>query len=187
MRFLAFALTLLLAPLASAQNGLETGATLPLADHALTSADGASSSLGSRVGSRGLAVVFWSDACPWVDRYADRVTALATEFGDAGVGFVLVNADAADRRDMAGRSYLMPYLADDGAQVARAFGATRTPQVFLFDSNRRLVYQGTVDDSPSSAAQADSTYLRDALMQVVAGEPVRVERTRAFGCPLRLD
>lgn len=186
MRYLAFALSLLLAPLASAQNALETGGALPLADHALSGADGASVTLGSRVGDRGLAVVFWSDACPWVTRYADRVTALASEFGDAGVGFVLVNVDAPDRRDMAGQRYLMPYLADDG-QIGRAFGVTRAPQIFLFDSNRRLVYDGTIDDSPSSANQVESAYFRDALMQVVAGEPVTVERTRAFGCPVRLD
>jgi thiol-disulfide isomerase/thioredoxin len=180
---------------AAAQEALAIGGSLPLADRAMVSAGGGTSSFAQTMGPRGLAVVFWANTCPWVQRYEGRIMELAEEYGAAGVGFLLVNpndptAFAGDNLDAMRtraqeRGYPMAYAVDAGSEAARAFGATRTPQVFLFDDAGTLIYEGTVDDSPSSAAQARERYFRDALAALVAGEAPVVERTRAFGCTIK--
>jgi thiol-disulfide isomerase/thioredoxin len=193
---LAFALAaLLLAGPASAQELLATGAEIPLAARSMQNAGGTATSFSQQLGSRGLAVVFWSNTCPWVRRYEDRMLDLAREFGQSGVGFIVVNpndpagspgdAFEAMQQRVGEASYPFPYVVDEGSQAARAFGATRTPQVFLFDGAGRLVYEGTVDDSPSDAGRAQERYLRDALTQLGAGQSVSGQRTRAFGCTIK--
>ena len=186
----------LLRPVA-AQDGepLEIGAALPLADVTLESATGAATSLAAEAGGEGLAVIFWSNTCPWVAKYEDRVLALAEEYVPAGIGIVLVNsndpADNADegfdaiRQHATDAGYAIPYLVDEGSRLAQAFGATRTPQVFLFDTTDRLVYEGTVDDSPSDAAQVEEEYFSDAMDQLIAGATIAVQKTKAFGCTIK--
>ena len=192
------ALTVALAAPALAQgDALEIGARLPLADRAMPATSGQSTTFGRAMGGRGLAVIFWCNTCPWVKKYEDRVVALANEYMAAGFGFIAVNAndpvgypddnmDAMRQQANAG-GYPFPYVADAGSEAARAFGATRTPQIFLFDAGGTLVYEGTVDDSPSEPAEVEEHYFRDALNQVVAGEPVAVQKTRAFGCTIKFQ
>ena len=187
----------LLAQPAQAQEALAIGAALPAADRTMPNATGSPTSLAQHMGPRGLAVVFWCNTCPWVRRYESRVLALANEFGPAGVGFVAVNPNdpvafpgdnmEAMRGQAAEGNYPFPYLADQGSQVARAFGATRTPQIFLFNSEGTLVYEGTIDDSPSDAAQAQERYFHEALSRMIANEPIRVEKTKAFGCTIKFQ
>jgi len=187
----------LLATPSQAQEAIPIGTEVPMAAQSMQNATGSATSLRQQMGPRGLAVIFWCNTCPWVRRYEDRVVALATEYGAAGVGFVAVNpndpvafpgdnftAMTAQARE---GNYRFPYLVDEGSRVARAFGATRTPQIFLFDGNGRLVYEGTIDDSPSDAGQARETYFRNALARLVANEPVLVEKTKAFGCTIKFQ
>lgn len=188
--------TLLIRP-AAAQEGqpLDIGASLPLAGETMQSATGAATSFGQQMGTEGLAVIFWSNTCPWVAKYEDRVIALAEEYAPAGIGFVIVNANdpgaypeegmPAIRQHAGEAGYPFPYLVDEGSRAAKAFGATRTPQVFLFDTDRRLVYEGTVDDSPSDASQVGEEYFRDAMNQLIAGTAIAVQKTKAFGCTIK--
>lgn len=195
--FPTLALTVALAAPAFAQgDALEIGARLPLVDRAMPGVSGATS-FGQAMGDRGLAVIFWCNTCPWVKKYEGRVVALAREYEAAGFGFIAVNSNdpvgypddnvEAMRRQANDGGYPFPYVADEGSEAARAFGATRTPQVFLFDASGTLVYEGTVDDSPSDPAEVEEHYFRDALNQVVAGEPVAVQKTRAFGCTIKFQ
>jgi len=193
---LVFALAALFAAPASAQQALSTGAELPLRDRQMAAASGQATSFSQQMGARGLAVVFWSNACPWVRRYEDRIAALHREFGGSGVGFVALNPNdpvstpgesmEAMRQRAGEAGYAFPYLVDEGGQAARAFGATRTPQVYLFDASGRLVYEGAIDDSPSDAGQARERYLHRALTQLAAGQTVTDAPTRAFGCTIKL-
>jgi hypothetical protein len=194
-RFLILALPLL-ATAALGQNALRLGAEVPLADRVMQNAIGQATSFQQQMGPRGLAVVFWSSACPWVTRNEARLIALANEYIPAGIGFVAINSNdpsaitdenlAAMRAHASREAYAFAYVLDDGSAAARAFGASRTPQVFLFDGDGRLVYEGSIDDSPADARRVESAYFRDALAAVVAGEPVLVERTRPFGCTIKL-
>jgi hypothetical protein len=193
--FIIAAMVALVATTAQAQEALSIGGALPTADRVMQNANGAAASLAQQMGPRGLAVVFWSQTCPWVVRYERRVMDLATEYGQAGVGFALVSSndpvafpgDAfhSMRDRAAAEQYTVPYFLDGGSEAARAFGALRTPQVFLFNAEGRLVYEGAVDDSPADPAGARDRYFRDALSQVVAGQPVTVQKTRAFGCTIK--
>ena len=172
---------------------LDIGAPLPLAERSMPSASGGAASLRQTMGDRGLAVIFWCNTCPWVKKYEDRVVALAKEYQAAGFGFIAVNSNdpvaypedgIAEMRSRAA-AYSFPYVVDEGAETAKAFGATRTPQVFLFDPAGTLVYEGTVDDSPSDPNAVEEAFFRNALNQLVAGEDITVQKTKAFGCTIK--
>jgi hypothetical protein len=129
----------------------------------------------------GLVVVFWDAACPWTERYADRLGALVTSYRPAGVGFAFVEVGGPVEDD-APRRPAGPLVSDaDGALVA-AFGVQRAPHVFFFGPEQTLLYDGAVDDSPAFADRVQAPYLRLALDQSIAGLPIEVQRTQAFGC-----
>ncbi len=196
-RAAALALAVLLVPAAAAQTArpLDVGAALPLADRSMQNAGGAATSLRQAMGDQGLAVIFWSNTCPWVAKYEGRVVALAKEYEAAGIGFVAVNANdpgaypeegfAAMQKRVADKGYSFPYLVDEGSAAAKAFGASRTPQIFLFNPGGTLVYEGTVDDSPADPGQVEEQYFRDAMNQLIAGTQIAVQKTNAFGCTIK--
>ncbi len=177
------------------RNALEIGSALPTADRTMPNVTGSPTSFSQAMGDRGLAVIFWSNTCPWVAKYEDRVVALAEEYQAAGIGFVVVNANdpgaypeegtAAIQQHASAKGYPFAYVVDEGSEAAEAFGASRTPQVFLFDTGRKLVYEGTVDDSPSDASQVEEEYFRDAMNQLIAGTAISVQKTKAFGCTIK--
>lgn len=82
------------------------------------------------------------------------------------------------------KNYLFPYVVDTTSEVARAFGATHTPETFLFDASGRLVYHGTIDDNARDAGKVQHTYLRDALDAVLEGKSPAVQETKALGCTI---
>ena len=83
------------------------------------------------------------------------------------------------------KRYNFPYLRDVSQTVAKAYGATHTPQLFVFDRDRRLGYTGKIDDNWENAAAAKAPYLRDALDDLVAGKPPRLAQTHAIGCTIK--
>ena len=78
-----------------------------------------------------------------------------------------------------------PYVVDATSDVARAFGATRTPEAFLFGADGKLVYHGTIDDNGEDAAKVEKSYLKDALEAVVKGQDVAVKETKSIGCGIK--
>lgn len=155
--------------------------------------------LRSLSGTSATVLLFWSNQCPWVDRYEARVRDLTNRFGGDGVQFVLVNSNDpsvypeesveknAERVAFSARS--VPYVSDPSGRVARAVGATRAPHVFVFDhaSGRGLVYQGAIDDSPAAADNVENAYLQSVVDAVLAENDIPVAETKAFGCTLKLS
>ena len=193
MKHVLFLIAFLL-PVTLAAQELPLGSPMPLADQSFTGVDGSAATLGSLAGSKGTVVVFWSNKCAWVDRYEARLLELAEQFGSQGYRFVLVNSfNASDENESAARSaaragekgYRMPYVADANGALAKALGAVRAPQVFVFDANRSLAYVGAIDDSPSAAASAQNRFLFDALTAGAAGRTPATTRTEALGCLIR--
>ncbi|MEM1114870.1 MAG: redoxin domain-containing protein [Bacteroidota bacterium] len=194
MRVLTLALLgAVLVPL-SASAQISQGAALPLADATFAAADGATVRLGEAMGESGLVVVLWSNTCPWSTRYIDRLTALVADYTPAGVSFVFVNSNDpsneresadASREYAAARGLAAPYLADRDAALADALGATNAPHVYFFGPDRRLLYDGAIDDSPADVARVQAAYLRLAMDQSIAGLPIEVQRTQAFGCTIK--
>jgi len=141
--------------------------------------------------------VFWCASCPWVKKYEDRMSALVADYSDKGFGFILVNSndpvaypednmDAMKAQSDAG-SYAVPYVADKGSALAKAFGAKRTPHTFVFDSNNVLQYIGAIDDSPSNASKVKDSFLRLALDAIMSGNDVAVKESKSFGCKIKMQ
>ncbi len=145
-------------------------------------------------GASATVVVFTCNHCPYALAWHDRLAQAARDYADRGVRFLAINANDAERypRDsyeamqkrVAGEDWPMPYLHDRSQEVARAYGAKTTPDVFVLDAGGRLRYRGAPDadyDDP----RAGASWLRDALDAVIAGgEPERAE-TRPVGCSIK--
>ena len=82
-------------------------------------------------------------------------------------------------------NYGMPYLLDANHQLADAFGALKTPHVYLFDGDMNLVYRGSIDDNVSDADAVSARYVQDAITAVANGKPVGVAETKAIGCSIK--
>jgi len=162
-------------------------------DFSLPGVDGATHAL-AQYDEPALAVVFSCNHCPYVQAWEGRLIALQREYGDRGFRLVAVSANDADRypedsfdamRERARRqAYNFDYLYDESQETARAYGAMRTPEVFLFDRDRRLVYHGAVDDSRDEQA-VSHRYLRDAVEAVLAGREPEVAETQPVGCTIK--
>ena len=140
-------------------------------------------------------VMFWCNHCPYVIPNQQRVIDMQREFASQGVKFAAIcaNNSASHPEDsfenMKKRAeqmgYNFPYLHDDSQEVAKEFGAQRTPEVFLFDSDGKLRYHGRIDDNYDDASRARSHDLRNAIAAVLAGQDPDPAETGAVGCTIK--
>ncbi|HTT72668.1 MAG TPA: thioredoxin family protein [Thermoplasmata archaeon] len=167
----------------------------PAPDFALPGTDGKTYRLADFAASPLLVVAFWCNHCPYVQAWEGRMIELARRYGPKGVAFVLINANDAraypeDRFEaMADRArsrgYPFPYLQDESQSVAHAYGALVTPHPMLFDRNRRLLFQGRIDNDHQHAERANEPYLARALDQALAGRPVEPSALPVAGCTVK--
>lgn len=172
---------------------LDLGACAPAFD--LPATDGKRYSLDSFRHAKALCVVFSCNHCPYVQAYEGRFKALQTELGPQGFQLVAINSNDAvnypeDSFDaMVTRAeeqgFNFPYLRDESQEVARAYGAVRTPHVFLFDAARKLAYVGRIDDSWDQPDKVKRRELAEAVQDILAGRPVAVPETYAVGCTIK--
>jgi len=178
-----------------APSSLAIGATAPMKDVKMKSVDGKDVSLASVAGKKGTLVVFTCNHCPWAQAWQTRVASIGNAAASKGIGVVAINPNdpaAYPEDDYAGmqaRSKMLglkfPYVVDATSDMARAFGATRTPEAFLFDSSGKLVYHGTVDDNARDQSAVKERWLQDAVDAVIAGKEVPTAETKAFGCGIK--
>jgi thiol-disulfide isomerase/thioredoxin len=181
---------------------LEPGAEAP--NFRLEGVDGRWYSLSDFASARALVVVFTCNHCPTAQYYEERLKRLVDDYRGRGVALVAIspNDEASVRLDELGytdlndsfeemkirarhRGFNFPYLYEgDRTGVSRAYGPTATPHAFVFDAGRRLRYVGRIDDSEREQF-VKTTDLRNALDALLAGAPVPVEKTRAFGCSVK--
>lgn len=188
---------LLVLAMAGSALALQPGDSLPpaVANVKMKGVDGKEVTLKELMGKKGLLVIFSCNHCPWVKAWQTRMVALGNEYSQKGVGVVAVNSNDVsaypddDMDHMVAQAkehgYRFPYVMDATSEVARAFGATRTPEAFLFDAQGKLVYHGAIDDNAEKPQEVKKTYLADALAAVVAGKPVPVAETKALGCSIK--
>ncbi len=137
-----------------------------------------------------VAVVFSCCHCPYVRAWEDRLNELARDYaGRAGLVAVNANDYIGDsfedmQRRATEKGFVFPFLRDESQEVARAYGAARTPEVFLFDGDHRLVYHGAPDSNHADPNAAEP-YLREALDATLAGEDAPVGETPAVGCTVK--
>ena len=160
----------------------------------LPGVDGKDHSLGEYGNARALAVVQYCNHCPYVLAWEGRLMALARDYAAQGLRVVAVNSndaarypeDSFERMKERAEELDLPfdYLFDASQSFARALGAERTPEVFLFDWERRLRYHGAIDDSRDEHA-VSSSYLRDAVDALLAGKEPPVAETESVGCTVK--
>jgi peroxiredoxin len=173
---------------------LAIGDAMPAANANLVNVDGRELSLAKVAGEKGTLVIFSCNHCPWVKAWEGRMVEIGNAYRTKGVGIIAVNSndpkaypddDLPQMKERArAKNYLFPYVVDTTSEVARAFGATHTPETFLFDASGRLVYHGTIDDNARDAGKVQHTYLRDALDAVLEGKSPAVQETKALGCTI---
>jgi peroxiredoxin len=174
---------------------LALGDAMPMRDVKLRNVDGRELTLAEVAGDKGTLVIFSCNACPYVKAWEARMVAIGNEYRRKGIGVIAINSN--DPRVVAldgyeemqararERGFEFPYAVDATSGLARAFGATRTPEVFLFDAGGRLVYHGAIDDNSQDADAVQAHYLRDALASLVGGKPLAVAETKALGCTIK--
>lgn len=162
---------------------------------ALRGTDGVLHRSEDSAGAPVVGVIFHCNHCPYAQAWEDRLIALQRAYAARGVRLVLVNPNdpvkypADDFAHMEARAeekgYPFPYLHDETQEVARAYGATRTPEVFLFDRTGALRYHGAPDDNYEDPAAVLSPYLRDAIEALLAGTTPSTPRTTPVGCTIK--
>jgi hypothetical protein len=161
----------------------------------VTCTDGKQATIATSAGKTGTLILFTCNHCPFVKAWQDRMVAVAHRAQSKGIGVIALNAndvkvvpgDALEPMKglASSKGYKFPYGCDDGAKIARAFGATRTPEAFLLDASGRVVYHGAIDDSSESAAKVKERWLADAVDALAEGREVAVKETKAIGCAIK--
>jgi peroxiredoxin len=167
----------------------------PAHDFELPSADGSTVKLADLDG-RALLVMFLCNHCPYVRHVERALAATVAEYADRGLAVVAIcsnDLDAYPEDGPAGMAeqarragFGFPYLLDEGQQVAAAYRAMCTPDLFLYDAARQLAYRGAFDDStPRNGQPVTGALLRDALDRVLDGQPVPEPHRPSMGCSLK--
>ncbi len=173
---------------------LELGTRAP--DFALPDTDGRTVALADFAQAPALLVMFICNHCPFVKHVRGALAELGREYAARGVGIVGIMsndvtrqpADSPEmmRREREAAGWTFPYLYDETQEAARAYRAACTPDFFLFDGGRRLVYRGQLDDSrPSNGRPVTGRDLRAALDAVLEGRPVAGEQAPSIGCSIK--
>jgi peroxiredoxin len=173
---------------------LALGTSAP--DFSLVNVDGRTLSLADVAGPRGTVVMFICNHCPFVKHVADQLAALGCDYLPQGIGVVAISsndvathpADSPEQmvRESEDRGYAFPYLYDETQEVAKAYHAACTPDFYLFDADRRLVYRGQLDESrPESGIPVTGADLRRAIDAVLAGAAVPEPQQPSIGCNIK--
>jgi peroxiredoxin len=160
----------------------------------LPGVDGRDHSLGDYRDAPILALVQSCNHCPYVQAWEGRLNAIQRDYADRGVRVVAISSndvsrhpeDSFEQMQLRAREqgFTFDYLYDESQEIAHALGSERTPEVFLYDGDRRLAYHGAIDDNRDETA-VTAQYLRDALDSVLAGETPSVADTAAVGCTVK--
>lgn len=166
-----------------------------VSDFSLKGVDGEMHSIKADGGSKASVIVFTCNHCPYAVLYEDRIIALQEKMKDRGVNIIAINPnDPAVRSDDSfdkmiersdEKSFNFPYLFDEGQKVFPIWGAKRTPQVFLIDSNNVLQYMGAIDDNAKDPEGVEEKYLEKAIEAILNGDEITPTVTKAIGCSIK--
>lgn len=195
MKIIALPILMLTLLLNADVKELEIGSAAPMFDYKMATTAGPEVSLADVKKANGTLLIFTSNTCPWVHAWEDRYNEVARIAADNNIGVVFVNPNEATRSqgesmaDMKARAeklgYAFTYALDRDHRLADAYGATRTPHVYLMDKSNKLVYVGAIDDNSRDRNAVEKRYLADALAQVGKGQAVTTTNSRALGCTIK--
>jgi peroxiredoxin len=164
----------------------------------LKNTDGNMVSLNDFNNAKGVIVIFTSNHCPFAKAYEDRIIALNNKFASQGYPVIAINpSDPGTHQDdtfdkmkerATAKNYSYPYLVDDSQQVAKAFGAGRTPQVYILQKSGgkfTVRYIGMIDDNPQDPGGVTKFYADEAISNLLTGKPVVTTITKPVGCAIK--
>lgn len=164
-------------------------------DFNLTGADDKKYSLNSFEDAKVLVIIFMCNHCPYVQSQWDRFVDLQKKFEGKGVRFAGINSnfnpdypeDSFEKMKEYVQKYNMnfPYLQDDTQEVARAYGAVCTPDIFVYDSEKKLIYHGRLDDNWQNPEAVTRNDLEDAIWALTNGEIPAEEQFPSMGCSIK--
>ena len=174
---------------------LEIGKKAPKTELKMKDVSGKQLSLNDMKGKNGLLVVFSCNTCPWVINWQDRYNEIHELARKNNVGMVAVNSNEAQRDEddsfsamvehAKANGYTFNYVVDNNSELADAFGATRTPHIFLFNKDMKLVYRGAIDDNAKNKSAVEKPYLKNAIESMVKGQEIDPSSTRSLGCTIK--
>ena len=167
----------------------------PCPDFLLLSVDGKTFARDDFRDAKALVVMFICNHCPYVQAVEDRIIQLHRDYASRGVQLVgICSNDPTDYPDdrperllsrWREKRYGFPYLIDEPQDVARTFHAVCTPDIFVFDGERRLAYHGRIDDNWKEPAKVQRQEMREALDALLAGHRPAHEQTQSIGCSIK--
>jgi len=172
---------------------IDLGHTAP--DFTLPDVNGKSYSLNNFAANPLLLIIFSCNHCPYVQAYEERIMKLQNDFGKNGLQIIAVNANDADtyledsfeemKKRAEEKKFNFFYLRDESQQTAKAYGAAYTPELFLFNAERKLIYTGKIDDNWREPEKVQTKYLQNAIEEYLRGEEISVPETYAIGCTIK--
>ena len=193
--FLAFLLSMLgmAFTFGGDHNGYHVGDTAR--DFKLKNVDGKMVSLADSKKAKGYVVIFTCNHCPYAKAYEDRIIALHKKYAKKGFPVIAINPndkdvapdDSFEKMQERAKEKKFPfvYLYDENQDIAKAYGATRTPHVFLLDKDRKVRYIGAIDDNSEEPANVKEKYLESAIDALLAGKDIAMKETKAVGCTIK--
>ncbi|MEI6891052.1 MAG: thioredoxin family protein [Pontiella sp.] len=173
-------------------SALQIGDSLVDTTIKMQATDGPPQSLSELTGEKGTLIIFTCNKCPFVDAWQSTMVELGNTYSKKGIGVAFINSnDPSVKGDtlenMKSKAqqegYQFAYLQDTTSGVARSFGAKKTPDVFLFNAQGKLVYQGAVGEGGRSVGT--EIWLKDALEALLAGHKIENSQTKAIGCGIQ--
>jgi peroxiredoxin len=174
---------------------LQIGEQAP--DFTLPATDGKTYSLKDFADARALVVFFTCNHCPYVIGSNEVTRSTALKYADQGVRFVGINSNSVNTKpedsfehmvkEMEQHNFPWVYLHDETQEIAKAYGALRTPHFYVFDRDRKLVYTGRGVDQPRDTSKMTVNDLDNALSEHLAGKPISVPLTNPIGCNVKWD
>lgn len=166
-------------------------------DFSLPATDGKTYSLKDFSSYRGLVISFACNHCPYVTGSDEVTRRTANTFIPKGIGFIAVNSNSVRTnaedsfehmvRRMEKNQFPWIYLRDESQDIARAYGALRTPHFYVFNEERKLIYTGRGVDNPRLTDKMTTNDLEKALTEFVSGKPISVSVTNPIGCNVKWD
>lgn len=174
---------------------LSIGSSIPLSKQKMLDVSGKEVSIQNAIRENGVLVMFSCNTCPYVIRNQERTKQINQYALDNKIGVIVINSNEAQRSDAdsyeamkkyaADQQYAWYYAVDKNSNIANAFGATRTPEVYLFNKKGVLIYKGAIDDNPSDAGNVKRQHLKTAIDEMLAGKNVSVTESKSVGCSIK--
>ena len=199
MKYLKLSLVLIGLVLTSASiRTFNYGVGDSVADFRLKNVDGKLVALSDFKKSKGVILIFDCNTCPFSRAYNERIIELNKKYASQGVPVVTVNSNDPtisegdsfeEMVDIAKRkNYDFPYLFDETQNVAKSFGATNTPHVFLLKNDNgvfKVAYIGAIDNNPRDGSAATKKYVENAVEELLQNKPITITKTKALGCGIK--